>query len=507
MSALKLSFIIEAIDRATATVRAVNERVDSVTEPVRRVRASFNSLLQESHLPKLAAQAKVVSDKFSDVVGSLRGIGGAALVVAGAAAAMWFPLKHVIDAGSKVNDTAAMLGTSARDFQRVAYALGLDGSSAEDAANSLRFLQKNAVDALTSNKEMAIWFRRAGMSASFLKQNLNNPIAMLNKLADEMAKNITPAQRLALAQALLNRGGMRTVQTLSRGSEGLRALGDEAERLGAVMDDKTVSAMDDAGDSITRMDRALGGIMNRITAVALPAVERITKSITEWAVANREMIATRVAEFVDRLIKNLPQIVDTTMRLVGALGTLIVVADKIAQVMGGWDNVITVIAAVMVGKLVVAVYSLGAALLAMIPTIISVGIAIMATPIGWFLGIVALLAGAAYLVYKNWAPIKQFFIDLWETIKRTILQLDAATPEWIKKYTLPGMALGAAANAVRPAAPVIAGGGAPGAAGAADVSGTIKLVVEDDRVRVARMQSDNRNVDFDVDSGVLFAAM
>jgi hypothetical protein len=505
---MKLSFIIEAIDRATAPVRAINKRIDEVTEPVRRVRASFNSLLQESHLPRLAEQWRQVSDKFGGVTGALRNIGGAGLVAAAAVAAVWFPLKHVIDAGSKINDTAVMLGTTSREFQRVAYALSLDGSSAEDAGNSLRFLQKNAVEALTGNKEMAVWFRRAGMSASFLKQNLNDPIALLNKFADGMARPITAAQRLALAQALLNRGSMRTVQTLARGSEGLRNLGDEAERLGAIMSDETVSAMDEAGDSLTRMDRAVGGVFNRITAAALPAVEKISKLVIDWTIANRELIASKVSEFVDRLIANLPQIAETTMRIVGAVGTAIVVLDKIAQAMGGWDNVATALAFVLGAKLVVAIAQLGMALLAMMPTIVSFGVVLMATPIGWFLGAVALLAGAAYLVYKNWAPIKQFFVDLWATIKNAILQLDAATPDWVKRFTLPGAALAAAANAVR--APVAAASALPGGAAGAggDVSGTIKIEIDQaGRARVAGMRSENPGVDFDVDSGVLFAAM
>lgn len=41
------------------------------------------------------------------------------------------------------------------------------------------------------------------------------------------------------------------------------------------------------------------------------------------------------------------------------------------------------------------------------------GAAIMATPIGWIIGGVALLVGAAYLIYKYWEPIKGFFGGLW----------------------------------------------------------------------------------------------
>lgn len=40
------------------------------------------------------------------------------------------------------------------------------------------------------------------------------------------------------------------------------------------------------------------------------------------------------------------------------------------------------------------------------------GAAIMATPIGWIIGGIALLVGAAVLVYKYWEPIKNFFAGL-----------------------------------------------------------------------------------------------
>jgi len=541
MSALRLSFIIEAIDRATAPVRAVNQRIEKVTEPIRKIRASVNSLVRESGLTRLADQAKVVGEKFEGVKSSILSIGAAGLVAAAGAAAVWLPMKHVIDQGSRINDTAEMLGVSARDFQRLAYALTLDGSSAEDAATALRFMQKNAVDALTGSKEMTTWFRRAGMSADFLKKNLNDPIAMVHKMSDAMAKNLSPAQRIALMQALLGRGGARLVQTLSQGSAALNKFGDEAERLGAVMDDKTVSAMDAVGDMLTRMDRALGGVMTVVTTAALPAITRIATGVTEWAVANRALIATRVTEFVERLVKNLPHIVEVATQIASAVGSAITRADALAQAIGGWENVFKAIAIVQGIQLAATLYQLGAAILALIPPIVSFGIALMATPVGWFIGAVALLAGAAFLIYKNWGPISEFFTDLWRGIvgaatssiefimdkvnsivafvKDVILKLDAITPEWVKKWTLPGAVLSAAANAVRPAAaanavrPAAAANAVrpavpsalPGRAGAgrADVGGTINIKIDQDgRARVASMRSDNPGVDYDVDTGV-----
>ena len=54
-----------------------------------------------------------------------------------------------------------------------------------------------------------------------------------------------------------------------------------------------------------------------------------------------------------------------------------------------------------------------------------VGMAMMANPI---LIAITLLAVAAYLVYRNWGPIKEFFINLWAVITASV----SAAWEWIK---------------------------------------------------------------------------
>jgi TP901 family phage tail tape measure protein len=43
-------------------------------------------------------------------------------------------------------------------------------------------------------------------------------------------------------------------------------------------------------------------------------------------------------------------------------------------------------------------------------------VALNANPIGLVIAGVAALAGAAYLIYKNWEPIKQFLFNLWDTV-------------------------------------------------------------------------------------------
>lgn len=47
---------------------------------------------------------------------------------------------------------------------------------------------------------------------------------------------------------------------------------------------------------------------------------------------------------------------------------------------------------------------------------IKLGVAMITTPIGWIIAGIAALAVAAYLIYKNWEPIKEFFKNLWSSI-------------------------------------------------------------------------------------------
>ena len=80
------------------------------------------------------------------------------------------------------------------------------------------------------------------------------------------------------------------------------------------------------------------------------------------------------------------------------------------------------------GGIVSGLGKIGASAIAAIPGIVAMGgslwaamIPILPVVIPVVLAIAA-LAGLGFVVYKNWSPIKAFFVDNWETI-RTVLSL------------------------------------------------------------------------------------
>lgn len=148
---------------------------------------------------------------------------------------------------------------------------------------------------------------------------------------------------------------------------------------------------------------------------------------------------------------------------------------------------------------------------------------LMSNPI---IAAVALLALAALMIYKNWAPIKEFFINLWSGIKDgfsaavdwiigkftsfvnwfggKVKALSDMMPDWMKKYTLPGMVVDATSKWLAPE--IKMGPTATGTANAPkqNIGGTLNIKIDSEgRARVASMKPNNPLFGFNVDSGYI----
>ncbi|MDP3715673.1 MAG: phage tail tape measure protein, partial [Burkholderiales bacterium] len=353
---MKLSFIIEAIDKATAPVRKVNQVIDRMTEPARRVRASFNALVRESGLPRLGAQASEVSRRFGDVTSAARGVVGAVAVITGTAVGAFYGLKRIADEGDRAVKMAERLGLSVDFIQKFGYAAKLSGSSSEEAGDAMRHFSRNAVEAATGNKEMAVWFQRAGISADFLKKNIKDPEALLRALSDNFATLPDGPKKTAISMNLLGRSGANLINTLNMGTKGLDEMGAELESLGGLIDKDAAKSMESFNDNWDRLLTAIKGVGFAIAKFLIPFLDPLIVQLKDWIAANRALATSRVTEFLQAVIERLPAIWQGVTRFTAALVAVIGVLDTVARTLGGWEVVLAAIAAVIVGKLVVALF-------------------------------------------------------------------------------------------------------------------------------------------------------
>ncbi len=465
MSALKLSFIIEAIDRATAPIRAINRMLESTTGPISRINKSWGNLS-----------------------GQVRGIATNFTLMTGAAAGAFYPLHQVIGEGSRIHNFSKMLSIGTTEFQRLAYAITQDGGSIEDAANALTFFQQNAVHAATGNQEMAEWFRRAGMSVEFLRANVNKAGGvqiMLEKFADGM-KGLAGPFQLDLSRSGLGKSGPRLLQTLANGAKGLKAAGDEAASLGIIIDPADIVKMNQAGNSMQKIWRVLSSLTAVIATAAIPLIEKVTEAVIEWGKANRGLTLERWTRLFSQLEEGLPKIIRAVVQLAAVLGSIFGVLNTFAEFLGGWDKIIIGLVGVKFVMLIGALAQVGLAPAAVVPFIVAMGVAMLASPITWF---VAAISGAAFLIYKYWEPISKFFTELWNKITKVTTSLNNFN---FARFTPAGIVTNAVTSVM-----------GPGAAGK-DLGGTLKIEIDQKgRASVTELTRNSDALDFEAYLGLL----
>lgn len=533
---LKLAFVIEALDKATEPLRRVGRAIDKVAEPIKRIGAlSDQTAFRFGRFMgnRLQNQMGVVRERFDTLKGSAQGIAQGFGAVSLAAGGVFFALKRTVDATDHAVDVSKKLHISVERYQQMGYAAQLNGSSQDELGQSLQFLSQNMIEAINGSKEAATWFARVGIPLDQLKKM--NVADVFEKVADKFQSVGDAGQnaekKIAVMKALMGRGGAELKQVLDLGSDGLKTFYKEADKVGAVVGGSTAEAMADFNDNFDRMKFSIFGVMSAIAKNALPALDAMVKKFTEINSANREEWGQRLGKMIGDIVQALPGFLKSMGQIAAALVMIAGAADTVAQVFGGWENVIIGIAVLLGLKLAVGIFGVGKAIIALIPTVWSLGYALMATPLGWFLAAVAAIAGIVFLIYKNWAPIKQFFIGLWEGVKSAfssvydwimnkimaVVELAAKVGQTVRNlfsgdvngsvtYDAMGNATGIADAPLAIAPPVPSALPARNMMQKADVGGTIKLQIDQDgRARVADVKQNNKAVDFEVYSGTVMA--
>jgi len=172
----------------------------------------------------------------------------------------------------------------------------------------------------------------------------------------------------------------------------------------------------------------------------------------EWALTNKDT----VQKFAEGFAQKLPQILDRVgsalMSLAQSAGPVIESLLKIMDVLGPGKVIFGALAAFIAGPFVLSLLSVIPALVSVgsaftttlaavggvsgilaavggaftafsgvitatvLPAIYSIGVALLTTPVGWILAAIAAIAGAVYLIWKNWNTVSGWIMSAWSKV-------------------------------------------------------------------------------------------
>lgn len=383
--------VISAVDRATQSVRNINDRISRITRPVQDVRRSIAGLGNELGLGKVAASFGKVANSARAVANNVRAIAApiAAVVGIGSLAGIAALATEWGRMGMEVSNTSRNLGIATTDLQSLRGAAQLAGVSSESMTSGLLSLGDTINDAKWGrNQGVMALMSRLGMGFHMTQDGSIDTMRSLKDLSRAIIKIPNVQSQHMVARQF---GVEALLPLLRKGGKELDAYQKKFASLGGVQSAASIESAAQFGLQLNYLKAATDGLKLSIGEQLVPILMPMIERLTSWIAANRELIATRVGEFVKGFAAWISKV--NFNNVLKGVTDLIKTIGRVVDAFGGWKNVILAVVGLKILSAVAPLISLAAALAG-----VGVSLAAIAAGTG---GLAILAAVAAYAGYKG----------------------------------------------------------------------------------------------------------
>lgn len=409
----------------TAFGMMVNRTAANVDQQAKAASAMGLTVKEYGRLTYAMEQNGVAADKATEVLGNIAQIAQETVQAEGEA--------------SKARAEAMAEATKAEAEYQAAYQKGqtllaqaqrLTGKAREDALKQAAAANKDAAkaaEALQRAQEKVAEaatkadtpLKELGISARDASGNVRNAKDILLDMSEAFRQMPDGTEKAALAIKLFGEeDGPAMVNVLNQGKDAIEALGDEAERLRFVLDEKASKAADDYRKSMNELGQALE--MARVSGVT-PLLGPLSE------------LAGAFTNLITGLQETSPALAGAVGLMTGLLGPLVEILPQVG------------LAVIALKGLAPGIAPIGAAFGGLVKGIgllmgglKTLSLFLLTNPIGWIVLAVA-AAAAAIIVY--WDDIKVAAVASWEWIQETV----SSVMDWIgeKVSAVAGSVVGA----------------------------------------------------------------
>ncbi len=356
----KFDIIISATDHATKTVRKINDSFSKMVRPISNLQRSAGALGRELGLDKVgkslgnvATSARSVASGISSIVAPMAAVVGIGSVAGIAALATeWGKF------GDEISNTAAKLGITTSGLQSLQGAASLANVSSSELTSGLKSLGDTMEDALFGRNQSALMLlTRLGVG---IHKTADGSIDVARGFKD-IATAISKVKSAQVQGLIARQFGLEAaLPLLQQGAKGIEEYQRKVREFGGEQSQEAIAAAANFGLKLNYLSMATQGLKNTIGDKLVPVLTPFIDQLTVWVAANRDLIATRVAEFVKGFADWLSAI-DFSKVLDGITDFIKGIKDTV-EWMGGWKVAAIGVAVAMNGNLIASVLNLGVSL-------------------------------------------------------------------------------------------------------------------------------------------------
>lgn len=184
-------------------------------------------------------------------------------------------------AAEQIQNLSNRVGVSTQFINKLSFGAQNAGASFDDVSSALEKMDKATVQAAQGNDKMERAFDALGINVKkFIELDSEERFSVI---AEAMKRAGSSASTTQASFAILGDSASKLDPILRQGAAGLAQLGMDAERAGAVMSDKTVSALNQLDDQLDKLDATWKRLKISIAeTIGVPAVQWANDMVDAW---------------------------------------------------------------------------------------------------------------------------------------------------------------------------------------------------------------------------------
>ena len=204
------------------------------------------------------------------------GVGAVAVAATATATALITITKRAVDAGDALYKMSQKTGLAVEDLGKLQYAADLSGVSSEALQKGMTSLAVGMVEASVGSGQAGEAINRLGVSAKNADGSMRSSMEVLYDLADVFSLMPDGVEKTNLAVDIFGkRLGAEMIPLLNGGGAGLKAMGDEAERLGLIMSTELAKKSEEFNDNVARLGSLSESAGIKIANALIPALNQL----------------------------------------------------------------------------------------------------------------------------------------------------------------------------------------------------------------------------------------
>lgn len=259
------------VDKNSAQFMALQREIISTESKLASMKKEAQTASVE--MQRVAASADQISDATAKAAEKTRALSAAAAAVSVALIGAAYNAAKTAD---DLNTLSQQSGLATDSLQKMRYAADVVDVSADTIISAMRRMKKNM--ASESEGVVDAW-DTLGVSVTDMTGDYRDAEEVFYDTIKALSRIPNETERDVLAMQLFGKSADELAGIIDDGGAALRMYGDEAERLGLIMDEKTIAALTEANNQIDLMKQKATNTITlvgaKVLTVAEPALEKI----------------------------------------------------------------------------------------------------------------------------------------------------------------------------------------------------------------------------------------